>query len=71
MAYTSGARRIAITFGDGFKTCSIKVVYAKERGTEPIVIRNRVNGGKWELLGSTIDSTSCSIRPGNVFAAPH
>ena len=59
-AFTNGARRVTVNFSDGFANCSIDVTYGK-KGTEPIVI---ANGG--ELLGVTVVSKECSVKPGNL-----
>ena len=57
-----GARRVAVSFGDDFKQCSIKVIVAKEVGSQQIR-----NSGR-SLADITISGESCAMQSGNVFA---
>ena len=57
-----GARRVAISFSDDFKQCSIKVIVAKQEGSQQI----RQNG--LNMGDITISGESCALQTGNVFA---
>jgi hypothetical protein len=61
--FMSGARRLVIDFDNDYKSCSLKVSFAKEGGT-----RNIIQGhGHWEILSIGVSSPSCRIQEGNVF----
>ncbi len=71
-AFARGARRVAISFNDQFNTCSIKVIYGKKGGAEPIVFEGSAPGddSQYEAIDEKMISTSCSVRQGNIFANP-
>lgn len=62
-AFKSGIRRMAIDFDGDYRTCSLKVSFAKLGGTENIIRGH----GKWEILSIEVSSSSCRIQEGNVF----
>lgn len=59
-----GARRVAISFTDDFKQCSIKVIVAKETGS------SQIQSLGLNMGGITISGESCALQTGNVFAGP-
>jgi hypothetical protein len=63
MAHTNGARRISIRSTDNFKTCSMGITYGKKSGQ----ITFRVIGTLYELMNTTVESSSCVARQGNAF----
>jgi hypothetical protein len=71
-AFVRGARRIAISFGDQFNTCSVSVVYRKEGEAKPIIFAPSVPGdeSQYEAIDIKLLSTGCSMRQGNIFANP-
>jgi hypothetical protein len=70
-AFARGARRVVIAFSDHFNACSIKVIYGKEGGTEPIIFDGTAAGSpQFEAVDEKMISTSCSVRRGNIFAGP-
>jgi hypothetical protein len=70
-AFARGARRVAIIFSDQFKSCSIKVIYGKEGGTEPIIFDGTAPGSpQYEAIDQKMISTGCTVRQGNIFASP-
>jgi len=59
----TGARRLVIDFDNDYKSCSLKVSFAREGGA-----RNIIQGlGHWEILSIGVSSSSCRIQEGNVF----
>ena len=62
--FARGARRIVVDFDPSFTTCSVKIGFAKQAGTPSILQR----GGMREIESIQVQSTSCSIQAGNVFA---
>lgn len=65
--FKSGARRISVTFDDGFGSCTASVIYGKEAGV-PGVISHGMSG-KLHLVESVgISAPTCSIRDGNIFS---
>ena len=67
--FDRGARRLTITFDPGFTSCTLSVVNGKAKGSDTIMIISSTTGKRLEVVSSTIGSTSCSIRDGNVFGA--
>jgi hypothetical protein len=64
-----GARRIVVDFGEGYGTCSARVIVAKEAGSSVIVAPHIAGKGtKIEIHSVTTGGATCSIRSGNVFA---
>jgi hypothetical protein len=61
--FRSGARRLVVDFDNDYKSFSLKVSFAKERGTHNITDGH----GRWEVLSIDVSSPSCSIREGNIF----
>jgi hypothetical protein len=62
------ARRTTIEFNENFTTCDARIIFAKQTGTEVVVGQNLRNGQPLQIRSATVNSVSCSIRDGNVFA---
>lgn len=62
-----GARLIAVSFGDGFATCTASVIVAREAGRQTMQIKSLADGGMIEVQSVTASAPSCAIRAGNVF----
>jgi hypothetical protein len=65
--FTKGARRVSISFSEGFRNCSIKVLHGKQVGAQTIHYRDYNTDVEYEILTIAVTSTSCSIQQGNVF----
>jgi hypothetical protein len=63
--FDSGARRVEIKFDDGFRACSVHVVYGKE-GNTPIVSRGMTTR-LHAVTSLDIGAQTCSVRDGNMF----
>lgn len=63
--FDSGARRVEIKFDDGFRACSVHVLYGKE-GSTPIVSRGMTTR-LHAVTSLDIGGQSCSVRDGNMF----
>jgi hypothetical protein len=67
-AFVQGARRIVVSSRDGFKTCSMSVIFGKKGGTEPLRAHSCKGSGPGVIiLDYKISSTNCSVQQGNVF----
>jgi hypothetical protein len=63
--FDSGARRVEIKFDDGFRACSVNVIYGKE-GNTPIVSRGMTTR-LHAVTSIDIGAQTCSVRDGNMF----
>jgi|SRR6185295_18699092 len=63
--FESGARRVEISFDEGFRSCSLKVQYGKD-GDTPIVARG-MNTRLHAVTSISVASEHCAIRDGNMF----
>jgi hypothetical protein len=63
----SGLRRVTVTFGVNFDSCTISVVNAHLAGTEHPKVLSLKSGVERELLDVKVTNADCSIRDGNVF----
>jgi hypothetical protein len=62
----SGASRVTIDFDSRFTSCTMKFIIAKENGAS---VRWRgITGATLQVMSSTVTSSSCEIRDGNLFA---
>jgi hypothetical protein len=61
--FNSGMRRMIVDFDKDFRTCSLKVSFAKQTGTEKIIRK----GGIKEIQSIDVSNQTCRIEPGNVF----
>jgi hypothetical protein len=68
--FIKGVRRVTISFGDGFRNCSIKVLHGKQVGAQTIHYRDFNTDAEYEIITIAVTSTSCSIQDGNIFAGP-
>jgi hypothetical protein len=68
--FTKGARRVVIGFGDGFNSCSTNVIHGKAAGSNAITYKGSNDGVIYEIISIRVTSTSCALRPGNVFESP-
>jgi hypothetical protein len=64
-----GVRRVAVSFSDQFRNCSVKVIYGRI-GTEPFITTPWPGGGGHEIIDLKISSTSCAVQQGNIFGDP-
>jgi len=64
--YESGARRITITFDDGFRSCNVSISHGKEDGA-PGLVMHSVSGRFYMLTSISISGASCSLQDGNIF----
>ena len=61
--FESGARRLVVDFDNDYKSCTLKVSFAREGGS-----RNILQGhGRWEILSIDVSSPTCRIQEGNTF----
>jgi len=56
-------RRMVIDFDKDYRTCSLKVAFAKLGGTEKIIRQN----GTREIQSIEVFSPSCRVQAGNIF----
>jgi hypothetical protein len=68
MPLEGGARNIALTFDEGFGSCSAEVITGKAQGTTKIVAKSLNAGHRFEIFSIKTGPASCQIRAGNVFA---
>ena len=61
--FSSGMRRMIVDFGNDYQTCSLKVSFAKQNGTENIIR----GGGMWEIQSIEVSNPTCHVQAGNVF----
>ncbi len=66
--FDRGARRVIISFGEGWSNCTLRVLHGKEVGSSSIVYSGYRDGVKYQILSIAVTSTSCTIQPGNVFS---
>ena len=67
LAQAGGARRIVVSFDDGFGRCTAEVIRGKEEGAEAIVARSRNRPGvKVEIVSVKTNGVSCAVKDGNV-----
>lgn len=64
--YDSGARRVEITFDEGFRSCSVSIQHGKEENAPGQVVRG-LNTRLLLVKSTSISSQSCQVRDGNVF----
>jgi hypothetical protein len=64
--FDSGARRMEIKFDEGFRSCSVSVVYGKEDNAPATVTRGM--DGRLYMTKTDVSSKNCSVRDGNAFA---
>lgn len=62
----SGARIVQATFGAGFSSCSLRVIFGKESGAD--LYHRGMDGRMYRIVSTNVSGTSCSIRAGNAFA---
>jgi hypothetical protein len=65
--FIKGVRRVTITFGDGFRKCSIKVLHGKELGSQAIHYRDYNTNTEYEIITIAVTATSCLVQEGNIF----
>jgi hypothetical protein len=63
----SGARRVIVTFDDGYDSCNARVIYGREGGITPIRQRSVFSGRQFQVVSIQTSTSSCSIMSGNVF----
>jgi hypothetical protein len=68
--FDRGARRVAVSFSDGFRACSITVLHGKEAGAEAIRYTGYDDNIQYEIVAIRVTAANCSMRQGNVFADP-
>jgi hypothetical protein len=68
-AEVRGVRRVTAGSTDGFRTCSMNVIYGKEGGTASVIFQGTDNN-EYELIDKKIITTSCSTQQGNIFGSP-
>lgn len=62
-AMSSGARQIEAAFNAGFSSCSLKVRFGREGGSD---IRHRAMDGRmYNIVSTDVSGATCSIRGGN------
>lgn len=61
--FKSGARRLVVDFDNEYKSCSLKVQFAREGGAHNIIQGH----GRWEILSIDVSSPTCRIQEGNTF----
>jgi hypothetical protein len=65
---TGGARRILVTFAEGFARCTAEVIRGKQEGAEKMVARSTITpGATVEILSVQTSGVSCAVKDGNVF----
>jgi hypothetical protein len=62
--FARGARRLVVDFDASFTTCTLNISFAKQAGSPTILQR----GGMREIQSIEVQSTSCTIQAGNIFA---
>lgn len=66
--FMRGARRLIVTFGSGFTSCSVRVLHGKEAGSASIEYLTMTNKEPVVLQSITVTSANCTIASGNPFA---
>ena len=61
--YESGARHITIAFDEGFRNCTVGVIFGKEAGA-PGIVNHGMTGRLFMLVSVDVGATSCAIRDG-------
>jgi hypothetical protein len=61
--YESGARRITIAFDEGFRNCTVSVIFGREGGA-PGIVNHGMSGRLFMLLSANVSVTSCEIKDG-------
>ena len=62
----SGARRIAVEFGAGYRSCRFTITHGKEDGKE--LYHRAMDGQMYFIISTDVSATACAIKDGNVFA---
>lgn len=63
--FESGAAQYSVSFGAGFSSCSVDVVYGRSGGNMRM---KGLDGRIYEILSSTVSGQSCSVSDGNALA---
>lgn len=65
---SGGARRIMVTFDDGFGSCTARVIRGKQESADKIVTSSLIAPGRViEIAEVKTSGESCSVKNGNVF----
>ena len=64
--YDSGARRVEISFDEGFRSCSVSIQHGKEDNAPGQIVRG-LNTRLLLVKSTSVSSQNCSIRDGNQF----
>lgn len=67
--FMRGARRLIVTFGSDFSSCSLRVLHGKEAGSANIEHLTMTNKEPVVLQSISVTSASCTIASGNPFAS--
>jgi hypothetical protein len=65
-----GMRKATIHFEGDYKTCKARLVFAREEGGKPMLAFSPITKKTVEFKSATAAGERCSLRDGNVFAAP-
>jgi hypothetical protein len=63
--FDSGARRVVVNFDESFRSCTVDVVYGKERGVPGVVLH--ADTTRLVLAQIKISSPECKVIDGNMF----
>jgi hypothetical protein len=69
-SFTRGARRVEVTFLDGFSQCMLRVIYGKIEG-RPMLTKSLDRARDHLVSDVSVSAANCSIRDGNIFDASH
>jgi hypothetical protein len=61
--FSKGVRRMTVDFRNDYQTCSLKVSFAKQNGTENIIREH----GMREIQSIEVSNPTCGIQASNVF----
>lgn len=65
--FNRGARRVIISFGGDWSSCTLRVLHGKEVGTSSIFYSGMNDGVVHEIISIAVTATSCTIQQGNIF----
>lgn len=65
VAFPQGAAQVTISFDPSFSSCSLRILYGREKGR---MRRRGLDGKIYDIESLGVTSQSCSVRAGNPFA---
>lgn len=66
--FEGAAAMATATFGGGYSSCTLNVIFGKEGGNKPARIRG-VDGQNYEVISMSAVHPACAVKDGNIFGS--